>query len=78
MKCLSVNQPWAGLIVDRGRPDIRKWETKFRGELLIHTGLKVQTAECRRLNLIPGTTGAILGMVELISIELLKAGVTIS
>jgi hypothetical protein len=71
MKCLSVNQPWTDLIIDHGRPEIRKWNTKYRGRLLIHAGLKVQTAECKRLGLAPGTIGAILGMVELIDTELL-------
>lgn len=37
MKALSVRQPWAWLIVN-GYKDIenRSWNTKFRGEVLIH------------------------------------------
>ena len=37
MKCLSLQQPWAELIVS-GRKTIetRKWKTNFRGEFLIH------------------------------------------
>ncbi len=40
MKCLSVRQPWAWLIV-HGYKDIenRSWKTKYRGRLLIHAPL---------------------------------------
>lgn len=39
---LSINQPWAWLIA-AGHKDIenRNWTTTFRGEFLIHAGLKV-------------------------------------
>lgn len=39
MKCLSVRQPWAWLLVN-GHKDIenRSWKTKFRGPLVIHAG----------------------------------------
>ena len=42
LKAISINQPWAWLIVN-GFKDIenRNWETKYRGALLIHTGRKV-------------------------------------
>ncbi|MGL6202575.1 MAG: ASCH domain-containing protein [Lachnospiraceae bacterium] len=41
MKCLSIKQPWAGLIV-RGWKDVenRTWTTSYRGEVLIHAGKK--------------------------------------
>lgn len=41
MKALSILQPWAWLIVN-GHKDIenRTWQTRFRGELLIHAGKK--------------------------------------
>lgn len=39
---ISINQPWASLIVE-GHKDIenRNWNTTFRGEVMIHAGLKV-------------------------------------
>ncbi len=39
MKALSIQQPWAWLIVN-GYKDVenRTWFTKYRGELFIHTG----------------------------------------
>ena len=41
MKVLSIRQPWAWLIVN-GHKNIenRSWGTRFRGEFLIHAGLK--------------------------------------
>ena len=38
MKALSLKQPWAELIVSgRKKIEIRSWNTKFRGEFLIHS-----------------------------------------
>jgi len=39
MLCLSIKQPWAWLII-HGHKDIenRRWRTKLRGRVLIHTG----------------------------------------
>jgi hypothetical protein len=41
MKALSVQQPWAWLIVN-GYKDIenREWPTKYRGQFFIHAGKK--------------------------------------
>ena len=37
MKCLSVKQPFADLIVSgKKKIEIRSWKTSYRGELLIH------------------------------------------
>lgn len=41
MKALSIQQPWAWAILHCGKDiENRKWNTKFRGEFLIHAGLK--------------------------------------
>lgn len=42
MKCLSIRQPWAGLIV-LGLKDIenRTWGTSYRGEIAIHAGKRM-------------------------------------
>ena len=38
MKTLSIKQPWAELILQgRKKIELRKWNTNFRGEFLIHT-----------------------------------------
>jgi len=39
MKCLSVRQPWAWLIVNGWKNvENRTWQTKHRGFILIHAG----------------------------------------
>lgn len=39
MKALSIQQPWAWLIVEGYKPiENRTWNTSFRGEFLIHAG----------------------------------------
>ncbi len=42
MKCLSIRQPWAWLIV-QGLKDIenRNWNTSYRGFFLVHAGKQV-------------------------------------
>lgn len=38
MKVLTVKQPWAHLIIHGGKNiENRKWKTKFRGRILIHS-----------------------------------------
>jgi len=42
MKALSINQPWAWLIVNGHKAvENRDWDTKYRGEFLIHAGKKI-------------------------------------
>ena len=38
MKCLSVRQPWAWLIMTKGKEETRTWRTKHRGPLAIAAG----------------------------------------
>jgi len=41
MRAISVNQPWAYAIVHGYKPvENRNWSTEYRGEVLIHAGLK--------------------------------------
>ena len=65
MKCLTVRQPWASMIV-RGdkRIETRSWRTPYRGRLLIHAG----THPIPRLDdieLPEHPRGTIVGTVEL-------------
>ncbi|MDI9431688.1 MAG: ASCH domain-containing protein [Planctomycetota bacterium] len=75
MKCLSVRQPWAALIV-AGLKDMenRSWEPRYRGRILIHAGAGMRVSdldylaekygiEVDRSSLV---LGAILGAVDLI------------
>jgi len=46
MKCLSIRQPWAGLIVT-GLKDVenRTWSTIYRGQVLIHASRTYDESE---------------------------------
>ena len=71
MKCLSVCQPFANLIIQGKKTvELRKWNTKFRGEFLVHAPQKIRLDECKRLKMQPEmTVGAIIGKVELIDVR---------
>ena len=71
MKCLSVCQPFAKLIVQGKKTiELRKWNTKFRGEFLVHAPQKIRLDDCKRLKIKPEmTVGAIIGKVELIDVK---------
>lgn len=41
MKVLSIQQPWAWLIINAGKDiENRGWSTRFRGRMLIHAGMR--------------------------------------
>lgn len=72
MKCLSISQPFADLVVSGKKTiEIRTWNTKFRGDFLIHAPIKVRTDDLKRLG-ISGTpvTGAIIGRAELVDVRI--------
>ena len=71
MKCLSVCQPFAELIVQGKKTiELRKWNTKFRGEFLVHAPQKIRLDDCKRLKIkTKMTVGAIIGKVELVDVK---------
>ena len=72
MKCLSICQPFAELIVQGKKTiELRKWNTKFRGEFLVHAAKNVLTKDCKRLEISPEeiVTGAIIGKVNLVNVK---------
>ena len=71
MKCLSVSQPFANLIIQGKKTiELRKWNTNFRGEFFVHAPLKIRTKDCKRLKINEKlVTGAIIGKVELIDVK---------
>jgi predicted transcriptional regulator len=71
MKCLSVCQPFAKLIVQGKKTiELRKWNTKFRGEFLVHAPQKIRLDDCKRLKIkTKMTVGAIIGKVELVDVK---------
>ncbi len=70
MKVLTIKQPWATLIMQGNkRFEFRSWQTKYRGELLIHAGKGIDKEAMKRLaKYIPEEmpTGKILGKVTLV------------
>ena len=72
MKCLSICQPFAELIVQGKKTiELRKWNTKFRGEFLVHAAKNVLIEDCKRLKISPEeiSTGAIIGKVNLVDVK---------
>ncbi len=70
MKVLTIKQPWATLIMQGyKRFEFRSWQTKYRGDLLIHAGKRIDKVAMERLaKYIPKDvpTGKILGKVKLV------------
>lgn len=78
MKVLSLLQPWASLVLlGHKKIETRSWNTKYRGQILIHASLKKPSIEIHHA--LQGRTiplnvpaygqlpyGAIIGMVELV------------
>ena len=71
MKCLSVSQPFADLIISGKKTiELRNWNTNFRGEFLIHAPIKIRTEDCERLKITKKlVTGAIIGKAELYDVK---------
>ena len=72
MKCLSVSQPFAQLIAQgKKKIELRSWNTKFRGEFLIHAPIKIRTWDMHRLKISRKeiVTGAIIGKAEIYDVK---------
>ena len=71
MKCLTVCQPFADLIVSGKKTiELRSWNTRFRGEFLVHAAQSIRRDDARRLK--AGSkfvTGAIVGKTELVGVK---------
>ena len=70
MKVLTIKQPWATLIMQGDkRFEFRSWQTKYRGDLLIHAGKGIDKEAMKRLfKYLPENIplGKILGKVKLV------------
>ena len=70
MKVLTIKQPWATLIMQGDKKfEFRSWQTKYRGDLLIHAGKGIDKEAVKRLSkYLPKTlpSGKILGKVTLV------------
>ena len=71
-KCLSLKQPFAELVVSGKKTiELRKWNTNFRGEFLIHASKKLNEEACERNKIDPNslTKGAIIGKAVLYDVR---------
>ena len=72
MKCLSLKQPYADLLAFGEKTiELRKWNTKFRGEFLIHASKNIDLQACERLDIDIDklTIGAIIGSAFLHNVK---------
>ena len=72
MKCLSLKQPFADLVIDGKKTiELRGWNTKFRGTLLIQASMKPDVSACERRKIDAKilVVGAIIGKVELYDVK---------
>lgn len=72
MKVLSLKQPFAELILEgKKKIELRKWNTKFRGEFLIHASKNPDAPAMAKFgfkeNSLP--VGFILGKADLIDVK---------
>ena len=71
MKCLSICQPFAELIIqDKKTIELRNWNTNYRGEFLVHAPIKIRKEDCIKLKIDEKlTTGAIIGKAEIYDVK---------
>jgi predicted transcriptional regulator len=75
-KCLSLRQPYAELIASgRKTIELRKWNTRFRGEFLIHASKAVNKEACKLhgIDVSSLVTGAIVGSAVLRDVKLYQS-----
>lgn len=67
MKCLTVKQPWASLIVNGYKKfEFRSWKTNYRGKILIHAGLSMENSERFNEYNLDYNRGMIVGEAEIV------------
>jgi ASCH domain len=71
VKCLSLNQPYAELLISGKKTiEVRKWNTNFRGQFLVHASKSISQEACNRLKIDHSklVTGAIVGKANLYNV----------
>ncbi len=69
MKALSLKQPFAELVVSgRKTVELRKWNTRFRGEFFVHASKNTDKKRCESLGFKNLPEGMIVGKAELVSV----------
>lgn len=73
MKVLSLKQPYAELILQgRKKIELRKWNTKFRGEFLIHASKNVDEIAMKKFCFDKLPIGCIVGKAFLKDVKVYK------
>ena len=68
MKCLTIKQPWASLIINGYKEyEFRTWKTNYRGKIGIHAGMatdkRIKKFKDYKIDYI---NGAIIGEAEIV------------
>jgi hypothetical protein len=72
MKCLSLKQPFADLVVSgRKTIELRTWNTRFRGPFLVHASGNPDKEACLLFKLDPASLvrGAVIGKAVLFDVK---------
>ncbi len=70
MKALSIKQPFAELILQHKKKiELRKWNTKFRGEFLIHASKKCDKDAMKKFGFTELPCGVIVGKAVLANVR---------
>lgn len=70
MKVLSLKQPFAELILQRKKEiELRKWNTNFRGEFLIHSSKVPDEKNMKKFGFDKLPCGFILGKANLVDVK---------
>lgn len=70
MKVLSLKQPFAELVVSGKKTiELRKWNTKFRGEFLIHASKTPDKESMKSFGFVELPLGAIVGKAKLVDVK---------
>jgi predicted transcriptional regulator len=70
MKALSLKQPFAELILQgKKKIELRKWNTKFRGEFLIHASKNPDREAMQRFGFKELPCGFIVGKANLVDVK---------
>jgi len=70
MKALSLKQPWAELILQgKKKIELRKWNTKFRGEFLIHSSKIPDFEAMKKFGFDKLPCGFIIGKANLVDVK---------
>jgi len=73
MKALSIKQPFAELILQgRKKIELRTWNTKFRGEFLIHASKIPNKQAMKTFNFTDLHYGFIVGKAKLVDVKIYK------